>query len=105
MYTLSYVLGPEFQNLKKVFNFCLVRVVEQRHLYWTSILCEKNSLDVAKEKQKALVTPLQLQNVFLQAVAPTKEHFQQGKYVSGKCIIFSVEQLSKHLTEVLELNQ
>ena len=47
-------------------------------------LCEKNSLDVAKEKQKALVTPLQLQNVFLQAVAPTKEHFQQGKYVSGK---------------------
>lgn len=68
-------------------------------------LCEKNSLDVAKEKQKALVTPLQLQNVFLQAVAPTKEHFQQRKYVSGKCIIFSVEQLSKHLTEVLELNQ
>lgn len=68
-------------------------------------LCEKNSLDVAKEKQKALVTPLQLQNVFLHAVAPTKEHFQQGKYVSGKCITFSVEQLSKHLTEVLELNQ
>ena len=44
-------------------------------------LCEKNSLDVANEKQEALVTPLQLQNVFLQAVAPTKEHFQQGKCV------------------------
>jgi len=68
-------------------------------------LCEKNSLDVAKEKQKALVTQLQLQKVFLQVVAPTNEHFQQRKSVSGKCIIFSVEQLPKHLTEVLKLNQ
>ena len=58
-----------------------------------------------KEKQKALVTQLQFQKVVLQAVAPTKEHFQQGKSVSGKRIIFSVAQLTKHLTEVLELNQ
>ena len=54
-----------------------------------------------KEKQKALVTQLQFQKVVLQAVAPTKEHFQQGKSVSGKRIIFSVAQLTKHLTEVL----
>ena len=58
-----------------------------------------------KEKQKALVTQLQFQKGVLQAVAPTKEHCQQGKSVSGKRIIFSVAQLTKHLTEVLELNQ
>ena len=58
-----------------------------------------------KEKQKALVTQLQFQKGVLQAVAPTKEHFQEGKSVSGKCIIFSAAQLTKHLTEVLELNQ
>ena len=58
-----------------------------------------------KEKQKALVTQLQFQKVVLQAVAPSKEHFQQGKSVSGRRIIFSVEQLTKHLMEVLELNQ
>ena len=58
-----------------------------------------------KEKQKALVTQLQFQKGVLQAVAPTKEHFQQGKSVSGKRIIFSVAQLTKHLTEVLELSQ
>lgn len=58
-----------------------------------------------KEKQKALVTQLQFQKVVLQAVAPTKEHFQEGKSVSGKRIIFSFKQLTKHLTEVLELNR
>ena len=57
-----------------------------------------------KERQKALVTQLQFQKVVVQAKAPTKEHFQQGTSVSGKRIIFPVEQLAKHLKDVLELN-
>ena len=57
-----------------------------------------------KERQKVLVTQLQFQKVVLQAKAPTKEHFQQGKTVAGKWVIFSAEQLAKHLLEVLELN-
>ena len=57
-----------------------------------------------KERQKALVTQLQFQKVVLQVKAPTKEHFQQGKTVAGKRVLFSAEQLAKHLLEVLELN-
>ena len=58
-----------------------------------------------KERQKALVTQLQFQKVVLQAKAPTKEHFQQGKTVAGKRVLFTAEQLVKHLMEVLELNK
>ena len=57
-----------------------------------------------KERQKALVTQLQFQKVVLQVKAPTKEHFHQGKTVAGKRVLFSAEQLAKHLLEVLELN-
>ena len=57
-----------------------------------------------KERQKALVTQLQFQKVVLPAKAPTKEHFQQGKTVRGKWVLFSAEQLAQHLLEVLELN-
>ena len=54
-----------------------------------------------KERQKALVTQLQFQKVVFQAKAPTKEHFQQGKSVAGKRVVFSAEQRAKHLLEVL----
>ena len=57
-----------------------------------------------KEKQKVLVVQLQFQKVVLQAKAPTKKHFQQGTTVSGKRILFSAEQLSKHLLEIVNLN-
>ena len=57
-----------------------------------------------KQRQKALVTQLQFQKVVLQAKAPTKEHFQQGQTVAGKRLLFSAEQLAKHLLKVLELN-
>ena len=66
MYTMSYVLGPEFQNLKKYLIFVLKKylIFVLSELFNKGIfvgpLCEKNSLDVAKEKQKALVTQLQL---------------------------------------------
>ena len=58
MYTLSCVLGPEFQNLKKYLIFVLSELLNKG--IFVGPLCEKNSLDVAKEKQKALVTQLQL---------------------------------------------
>jgi len=36
-----------------------------------------------KAKQKALVTHLQFHKIVIQAKAPTKKHFQQGKSISG----------------------
>ena len=58
-----------------------------------------NKLATDKEKQKALVTQLQFQKIVVQAKAPTKEHFQQGKSVSGKRVVFSIQLLAKHLTD------
>ena len=57
-----------------------------------------------KAKQKALVTQLQFQKIVIQAKAPTKEHFQPDKTMSGKRTVSSIQQLTEHLTEIVELN-
>ena len=47
---------------------------------------------------------MQFQKIVIQAKTPTKEHFQQDKSISGKRTVFSIQQLTQHLTEIVELN-
>ena len=75
---------------------------------WTTaehIVRGLNNLQSEKQKREALVSQLQFHKTVIQAVAPSKEHFQQGKTADGKRILFSVDQLSKHLIEILITNK
>ena len=86
MYTLSYVLGREFQNLKKYLIFVLSELLNKG--IFVGPLWEKNSLDVAKEKQKALVTQLQPPESF-----PPGCSTNQGTFSAKKICVWKVHHI------------